>query len=506
MTVRIDNLVSRWTQTSADNIAFAITVLDDGGANTLRSKFFNFSYASENRIVGYANGQISSNTLATRQEINVNSGAIVLYPNGFIATAQADVNVNSGAVVLYSNGQFSVNNGTTVIYANGTISVNRGQIVAFANGMIVANNNMFITGNINVSGIVVSSNGDITTPVRVIANLAYDKANTTNLIADRANTIANLAFDRANIANTITFQANGTIKTSNRTKVNFINTSAILITLVDDAAGDRTNVTISLSANTVNLQYINATGVWTKPTGAQPTWKARIQIWAGGASGSVGTGGGGGGGGAYNETTVHLYQLLSTESVVIGLGGASQTGSGPGNVGGNTTFGNTILLSAYGGGTGNTCIANGCYGGGGGGLLGPGANGAQNGIGGDGGGGNGGVGDKIISGMNLTGALPGIPADASHWGGGGGGYGTASGVRNGGRGGDSVFGGAGGGGVCGGGTDGVGGKSAYGGNGGDANGSPPDGQFPGGGGGATSGTTDSGAGANGQCIVTVTSS
>jgi hypothetical protein len=151
MTVRLSNLTSRWAPGSAPNIAFNMQVRD-GGADPQAAKFYNYSLNGSNRIVGYANGRIHANSVSTGNNINVNAGAVVLY----------------------------------------------------SNGLIVGVGSLFVTGNINAGGIIVSSNSPIDlSSVTLIANLAYDKANAANVAAATGQSlfIANLAFDKANSGN-----------------------------------------------------------------------------------------------------------------------------------------------------------------------------------------------------------------------------------------------------------------------------------------------------------------
>lgn len=238
-----------------------------------------------------------------------------------------------------------------------------------------------------------------------------------------------------------------------------------------------------------------ASGTWTKDAGLK---RIRVQAWGGGGSGGKDTTqeSGGGGGGGYAEAWIEAADLGATETVTIGAGGAAISASqAQGNAGGNTTFGS--LLTAYGGG-GGAQGASGAGGGGGGGMFAAGSTPTTSsaGVGGNGGAGQlfaGDGGDGVGSGAG----------ENSYFGGGGGG-GTDGTTAD--DGGDSVWGGAGGGAAE---TPnaGAGGTSKFGGNGGagvsHASNNATDGSQPGGGGGAKYGASgNSGAGGDGQVIVT----
>ena len=214
-------------------------------------------------------------------------------------------------------------------------------------------------------------------------------------------------------------------------------------------------------------------GTWTKDTGLV---RVRVQAWGGGGSGSSKTSAGpapGGGGGGYFEQWFEASELGATETVTVGAGGLGVSGDSAGNTGADTTFGS--LLTALNGTGGATA--------------------ADTAAGGDGG--------DIQSGATL---FRGAGATTSggvgiFWGGGGGG---GSNATTGAVGGGAAFGGGGGGGVDNVGTSTLaGGTSLYGGNGGASSnsGNGTAGTQPaGGGGGSVTGT--SGAGADGQVIVT----
>lgn len=251
----------------------------------------------------------------------------------------------------------------------------------------------------------------------------------------------------------------------------------------------------------VTISSFASSGTWTKPTGIS---FAEVHLWGGGGSGGSHnntTGGGGGGGGGYCFAQFATSLLGTTEQVNIGSGGASIAGgSTNGNAGGNTVFGASSLLTAYGGGGGGAGSA-GTQGGGGGG-------GGSLGIGAVGAAGAGGVGGKpqVSAGIDNSmggagggnGAAGGAGA-ADSGGGGGGGGGSSSGADSGGN---SRYGGGGGGGAQASGGAGGGGTSKFGGSGGAGGngGAGVSGSVPSGGGGGSYNAA-SGDGKIGKAII-----
>lgn len=274
--------------------------------------------------------------------------------------------------------------------------------------------------------------------------------------------------------------------------------------------------------------FTSTDATWSIPSGAT---KLFIQLWGGGGSGGTGnaanSAGGGGGGGAYSEGWMDLTTdpVTGTLNVVIGTGGASVSGAASaGNAGNNSSvscnsgpFVYARTITAYGGGSGgeNTTTTGGGGGGGGGQTSAGGSVGLNTTSGGAGGGPAGGaagapgVGSSFSGGGGGNGGASATSSASCRggdggWGGGGGGGGKSSGAT-GGAGGNSFRGGGGGGGAAGNTAGGAGGTSEYGGAGGagaiDAN-NGQDGTAPaGGGGGAEQGA--SGAGARGECWITV---
>jgi hypothetical protein len=247
----------------------------------------------------------------------------------------------------------------------------------------------------------------------------------------------------------------------------------------------------------IDVQSFDSSGTWNKPSGYAAGSRVLVQAWgAGGSGGRHSTAGsvGGGGGGGYNEVWLSLSQFSATETITIGAGGASRTGSNQtGAQGGDTTVGS--LLTAYGGGGGGQ----GGAGGGGGGQLSAGSNGAaalaKPGL------------PFIVAEFDSdafrqgtgnyygTKQYPSSDLSAFWHGGGGGAGGSTNTIYSSGA--ASVRGGGGGGGN----TTGSGGTSSFGGNGGASGATGTAGSQPGGGGGG--GTSTSGAGGAGRVIITV---
>jgi hypothetical protein len=282
-----------------------------------------------------------------------------------------------------------------------------------------------------------------------------------------------------------------------------------------DAAGRVTAAANGTAGGVINSQTFNSSGTWTKPSGYAADSRVLVQAWGAGGSGSRNTTAAnmsGGGGGGYNERWLTLSAMGATETITIGAGGASRTGSNQaGAVGGNSSVGS--LITAFGGGGGQQG-AGVAVGGGGGGQLSAGSaltpgnpliqadtastatalafNGenSQYAIGtvtpafvGEGANNRG---STSNGGRAVNGPIRGFVH-----GGGGGGLGEGIGAA-------SVYGGGGGGGNFSGASGGI---SSFGGNGGAAGATGTAGSQPGGGGGG--GTSTSGAGGAGSVIITV---
>ena len=102
-----------------------------------------------------------------------------------------------------------------------------------------------------------------------------------------------------------------------------------------------------------DVQIFTASGTWQKPVTATMLY---IEAWGGGGSGArrgSGVHSGGGGGGSYVWALLKADAVDASETVTIGAGGAAvSSDSTNGNAGGNSTFGTTAFVTAYGGGAG----------------------------------------------------------------------------------------------------------------------------------------------------------
>jgi hypothetical protein len=287
----------------------------------------------------------------------------------------------------------------------------------------------------------------------------------TATLSGNATTATSCTGNAANVTGTVAIANGGTGQT---TAANAINA------LVPSQTGNSGKIlttngsVVSWGAASVggDVQTFNSSGTWTKP--ASGTW-AIIRCWGGGGSGGRNSYAGGGGGGGCFERMMLLSDLTATVTVTIGAGGTGVSVNGPGNAGGDTTFG--AYVTGKGGGPGLSAsggVQAGGSGGGGTGILFAGGAGSNNGqYDGAYGGGSGGPGSSITSC---------IGGNSSWGGGGGGGRGNSA----------TVY---------------AGGSSQWGGAGSASNGSTA-GSTPGGGSGGVSGIT-SGNGGGGQCTVWV---
>lgn len=124
---------------------------------------------------------------------------------------------------------------------------------------------------------------------------------------------------------------------------------------------DETNNVAGL-LNALTTQTFTGTGgnTWTKPPWG--TW-ALVEAWGAGGSGarnSTATSAGGGAGGEYAAVLIRMSLLSATETMTVGTGGASRTGSNQtGQDGGNSTFtvGGVVNVTAGGGAGGSASNA-----------------------------------------------------------------------------------------------------------------------------------------------------
>lgn len=118
--------------------------------------------------------------------------------------------------------------------------------------------------------------------------------------------------------------------------------------LVENRSVDTTTVA-GVTIQTFTRSYITINGGWKAP--AIPGSIRALEVAGGGAGGSDRGGGGGGGGRLYTI----LNSLPTVETIVVGMGGNSGTGSTPGSNGESSTLGTVI---AHGGGAGGTSPGN----------------------------------------------------------------------------------------------------------------------------------------------------
>jgi hypothetical protein len=143
--------------------------------------------------------------------------------------------------------------------------------------------------------------------------------------------------------NAITFTERMILNTSGALGFNGANygTSGQVLTSGGSAAAPAwTNV----GGGLIGYQVFTSSGSYTKGTN-NPTY-VLVEVLGGGGAGYM-KGGGGGGNGAYAIKRILASSLSSSETVTIGAGGASQTGSGVGNAGGTSSFG--AFVTANGG-------------------------------------------------------------------------------------------------------------------------------------------------------------
>jgi hypothetical protein len=460
----LEGLVARWHR----DLNASVTT---GGTSTV------YTYAANRTVAAYYDGLMLGVDFHTATgaapTINVDSlGAKnLVWPNG-TALAANDIATGGKALIVYDGTSFQV------LTTNAEASITKANIQ-----------------NQSFSYLADSGAADAYVITLVPAVTAYVAGQRFSFLATNANTT------------TSTLNVNGLgVKTIKKNGgANNLDSGDIIAAQMVDVEYDGTDfqmVSPPATSGVIDIQSFTASGTWTKSSYAA-TSRALVQLWGSGGSGGmdVTPGGAGGGGGGYQEAWFPLSALGATETVTINSGGAAVTSIGFGNAGGTSTFGS--LLTAYGGGGGGGHNGTTPGGGGGGGVLAVGADGAGSSAGAGGepnGGAAGSTSAGGASGMggggggHSTGGIGG----AGVWGGGGGGAGLATALA----GGASIMGGGGGGGA--GTTAGAaGGASVNGGAGGAGSTTTgTDGTQPGGGGGGAISTT-SGAGADGQCIVTV---
>lgn len=128
--------------------------------------------------------------------------------------------------------------------------------------------------------------------------------------------------------------------------------------LTSDGTNWNSSTPAASGFSTINVQVFTTSGTYTPTTNMK---YCTIEVVGGGGAGggaastssTQGAAGGGGGGGGYARKTVAAATIGASKSVTIGAGGiVGSAGNNPGNAGGTTSVGSTIV-SATGGNGGN---------------------------------------------------------------------------------------------------------------------------------------------------------